>query len=278
MQIPTINISDEFNINEFTESKLDGKGVLDVLLQTATLHLTREFNEDRIRGTDYANAYVNLLNNFANIASQYGLAKVKQPFELQLLEADIYKTGAETVLLTKQGGLVDAQITTETAKAEMLHLEMQHKLPRELVLLDAQISNLLAEHKLKEKQLELTAKELEIKEKQLAILAYELANKLPTEVELLRQQADLYRQKVITEKAQTDDSVFTPDSVIGRNNAVLKEQAISYQNDSKIKVASVMIDTWKVRRNDDPDSAPVDDINKLADPNIGQVVTKLLEI
>lgn len=298
MAIPNISIDDGFNIDELTQGRFDGKGVLDVILKTIGLHLMREYEEDRIRGTDYANAYINLINSTLATASEYSLAKSKQPLELQLLEANIQKVATDTIVATKQGGLLDAQIHKEMAQTEMLHLEMEHKLPKELELIDSQIKDMQANIALKEyelkylkpkelelrekeielriKQLAISEKEIELKQKQIELARYELEYKAPAEVRSINAQADLYQQKVVTERAQTDNTVVGMDSVIAHNNEVLKQQAISYQNDSKIKMTSVLVDTWKIRRNDDPDEAPVNEINKLNDPNIGKVVQHTL--
>ena len=299
MKVPNVVIDDAFNIDELTDGKLDGKGVFDKLMQTIELHLQREYNKQRIRGTDYANAYIGLINNALAQTTNYALSKAKLPLELQLLEANIQKVATDTILATKQGGLVDAQIHKEMAQAEMLHLEMEYKFPKELEMIDAQIANMQAEVALKDyelkhikpmelrlrekeldlktKQLELSIKELDLKEKQIELARYELEFKAPAEVANITAQGDLYKQKVITEKAQTDGTVIGPDSVIARNNEVLKQQAISYINDGKLKATNILVDTWKIRRNDDPDSAPVTDINKLHDPNIGKAVTNLLD-
>lgn len=298
MIIPSVTIPADFNIDELTTGQLDGNGVFDKLMKTFELHLEREYQKQRIRGTDYANAYIGLINNALNQVADYALAKSKLPLELQLLEAQIHKTATDTIVATKQGGLIDAQILKEMAQTEMLHLEMEYKFPKELALIDEQIANMKAEVALKEyelkhikpiqlalqekelalraKQLEISEKELGIKEQQLALAKFELEIKAPAEVRSINAQADLYGQKVITEKAQTDPEVIKPDSVIDHNNKVLKQQAISYDNDSKLKATSMLIDTWKVRRNDDPDEAPVNDINKLNDPNIGTAVEKVL--
>lgn len=284
MIIPNATISPDFNIDELTEGKLDGNGVFDKLMKTFELHLEREYNKQRIRGTDYANAYIGLINNALNQVSNYALEKSKLPLELQLLEAQIHKTATDTIVATKQGGLIDAQIHKEMAQTEMLHLEMEYKFPKELALIDEQIANMKAEIALKEKelalrdkQLEISVKELGIKEQQLRLAEYEVQVKAPAEVRSINAQADLYNQKVVTEKAQTDASVIGKGSVIDHNNKVLAQQAISYDNDSKLKATSMLVDTWKVRRNDDPDEAPVNDINKLADPNIGTAVVKVLQ-
>lgn len=284
MIIPNATISPDFNIDELTEGKLDGNGVFDKLMKTFELHLEREYNKQRIRGTDYANAYIGLINNALNQVSNYALEKSKLPLELQLLEAQIHKTATDTIVATKQGGLIDAQIHKEMAQTEMLHLEMEYKFPKELALIDAQIANMKAEIALKEKELALRDKqldisiiELRIKEQQLRLAEYEVQVKAPAEVRSINAQADLYNQKVVTEKAQTDASVIGKGSVIDHNNKVLAQQAISYDNDSKLKATSMLVDTWKVRRNDDPDEAPVNDTNKLADPNIGTAVVKVLQ-
>lgn len=284
MIIPNATISPDFNIDELTEGKLDGNGVFDKLMKTFELHLEREYNKQRIRGTDYANAYIGLINNALNQVSNYALEKSKLPLELQLLEAQIHKIATDTIVATKQGGLIDAQIHKEMAQTEMLHLEMEYKFPKELALIDEQIANMKAEIALKEKELALRDKqlaisviELGIKEQQLRLAEYEVQVKAPAEVRSINAQADLYNQKVVTEKAQTDASVIGKGSVIDHNNKVLAQQAISYDNDSKLKATSMLVDTWKVRRNDDPDEAPVNDINKLADPNIGTAVVKVLQ-
>lgn len=284
MIIPNATISPDFNIDELTEGKLNGNGVFDKLMKTFELHLEREYNKQRIRGTDYANAYIGLINNALNQVSNYALEKSKLPLELQLLEAQIHKIATDTIVATKQGGLIDAQIHKEMAQTEMLHLEMEYKFPKELALIDGQIANMKAEIALKEKELALRDKqlaisviELGIKEQQLALARYEFEVKAPAEVRSINAQADLYNQKVVTEKAQTDASVIGKGSVIDHNNKVLAQQAISYDNDSKLKATSMLVDTWKVRRNDDPDEAPVNDINKLADPNIGTAVVKVLQ-
>lgn len=289
----------DFNIDELTTGTLNGKGTFDILMKAIEAHLRREYENQRIRGTDYANAYIGLINNALHQVTSYALNKAKLPLEMQLTEAQIYKMGADTILATKQGGLIDAQIIKEMAEAEKLHLDMKHKIPKELTLLDAQITNLqheanLKEYELKylkplqlaitqreldlkEKQLAIAEKEIAIKEQQLALARFEIEVKAPAEINSLNAQTTLYQQKTITEHAQTDATVIGDGSVIAMNNKVLSEQARSYQNDGKIKVLSILSDTWKVRRNDDPDEAPVNDINKFNDPTIGLTVTKTMQ-
>ena len=132
----------DFNIDELTTGTLNGKGTFDILMKAIEAHLRREYDNQRIRGTDYANAYIGLINNALHQVTSYALNKAKLPLEMQLTEAQIHKMGADTILATKQGGLIDAQIIKEMAEAEKLHLDMKHKIPKEITLLDAQITNL----------------------------------------------------------------------------------------------------------------------------------------
>lgn len=302
--VKNVNVDDNFSIKEFSSGSLDGGGTFDIMMKAVNEHIHKEYKSQRIRGTDYANVYVQTLGHVLNQASGYALNRAKLGVELEHIEAQNLKLAADTVLATKQGALVDAQVIKEMLESEKLYLEIEHKLPRELLLMDAQLENLEADTQLKQKQvsiaekelalkeiqiqlsekeltlkdkqLELTDKELSIKEQQLALAKYELEVKAPVEVKSLEAQAALYAQKVITEQAQTDNSVVGEGSVIDRNNKVLEEQANSYVKDSQIKVANMLIGTWNVRRNDDPDEAPVNDINKLNDKVIGEVVSKVL--
>ena len=428
MSITIPVVTGQINISDLTDTNVNGNGVLDTLLRALRNHLNVEYDLGRIRDTDYANAFIRLVE--VALPNAIGLAesKAKLGLELQLLEAQVQKLASETVVTTKQGGLVDAQIYAQMAEVEKLNQELEHKFPKELALLDAQlkdtsietglkeydlqntkpqqvaltqaqiagvtkdvalkdfeltqlkplqvssiqkdietataniqniqkdvdlkefeltyvkplqnemtqanIDNLKAEVKtreydlknikpllvqktqkelevatanishlnkeialkeyeltkirpaqfdlskqeleIKKSQVALSNSELGLKEKQLQLAEHELTVKAPLEAKQIQMQADLYKQKVITEKAQTDGSVINPDSVIAHNNKVLGEQAKSYVADSKLKATGILVDTWKIRRTDDPDEAPVNAQNKLTDPTIGKAVDSLL--
>ena len=62
MTVEIINsqVNDEFNIHELTNGTLNGTGVFDVLMDAVKAHLHEEYKAERIRATDYANAYIAL--------------------------------------------------------------------------------------------------------------------------------------------------------------------------------------------------------------------------
>lgn len=306
------NLSSGFNINELTSGTLDGNGVFDILMKSVSEHLGREFANNRMRGTDYANAYVQAMNNALNQACGYALQKTKQPLEIQLMEAQLQKMAVDTGLVIKQGALIDAQASHELAQTSRINYEIAYILPiqlhlakldielkreqvkiaeqefelkkkqvdlaqKELDLKERQIELAIKEVALKDRQLALMAKEIDLKVQQIALMQYEMQYKLPAEVRNMNAQASLYEQKTITERGQTNAGVIGENSVMALNNNVLKEQALHFTNDSKIKVMSALIDTWKVRFTEDPNNNAVTSTAGITDPNIGRAVTSALE-
>ena len=230
----------QLSITELTEATLDGGGVLDVLLQTMRLHLDREFKSNRITGTAYATVYAESMAVFLQQAIQYTLSKSRMALELQQLEEQV-------ALIKLQQDQTIAQ-TNKIATDTVVAIKQGH-------LIDAQI------HQVKAQTNQINA---------------ETALKLPAEVASIEAQTALYKQKTITEKAQTDNSVVGADSTIDRQNEMLAAQTAGFQRDAEQKAAQLLINTWNVRNNADPDTNDVNFNNKLVDNNVGAAVQKLM--
>ena len=123
-------------------------------------------------------------------------------------------------------------------------------------------------------QLNLQAKQLLLSEAELEVKRQEIQVQLAA-IDSQRAQAELYGQKVMTEKAQTEGSVAKPGSVLGANVAVLMAQADGYKSDRLQKTTKILVDTWNVRRNSD-DGTEANVTNQLHDANIGVAVDGLL--
>lgn len=135
----------------------------------------------------------------------------------------------------------------------------------ELELLDLQADHLREQIKLTQEQIKLAAAELKLKEKELEIKEKEL--------QLAAANVDLIRQKVITERAQTDGSVIGAGSVLGKQNEVLDAQVQGYKRDAEQKAAQLMLQTWITRLNND--QAITNKANMLQDQFIGRAVEKM---
>lgn len=300
------NTTGDIKIGELTDADVNGNGVFDVLMRSVKAHLKEEYDAERIRGTDYANAYVQSVIQVMQLANGYTLAKAKLPLELQLLEAQIMQVATDTAVATKQGGLLDAQALNQMAETNRINKEVQLKLPKEIELLGKdllikesqihltekelalkdyeltrikpkELALLSAEVSLKEKQIPIMEKELIIKGEQLKLAEYEFTYKAPAEVALMNAQKDLYIQKAVTEQAQTDGSVIKPNSVTYWTSKLTEEQSKTYKRDAEQKVAKLMIDTWMIRKNNDPDDAgvTVTETNALINENIGKAIRQM---
>ena len=229
------------SIDELTEASLDGDGVLDTLLRTMRLHLDHEFKNNRITGTAYATVYAQSLTAFLQQAIQYTLSKSKLALELDGLRAQ------NQLLITENDKALAEinRIATDTAVA----IKQGH-------LIDAQT------HEVNARTNQVNA---------------ETGLKLPAEVTHINAQTDLYKQKEKTEKAQIDPSGVLPNSVIDLQNKMMKVQADGFLRDAEQKATKLLVDTWSIRKNSDPDGNPENSTNKLADANIGLAVQKMLQ-
>ena len=81
------NTAVTLDITKLTECTLEGSGVLDKLLHTARVHLQDEFQQGRITGKEYSNAYIAIYDRMVQSAIAYALAAEKAPYEIAQLEA-----------------------------------------------------------------------------------------------------------------------------------------------------------------------------------------------
>lgn len=252
-EIITTTVPTAIPIEDLTQVILDGTGVFDKFLTLHRLHLTREFEEARIQGKEYSDVYTKLYVAHLEQAIQFLLAKEKQAYELNLLEAQIDKMQADAANAKKQ--------------LEILQWELTNKLPMELALVTAQVDKMKADTDLAKEQLKLAEKELVLKDKELTLKDKEIA--------IAEKQLELARQKVITETAQTDPSVVKSGSVIDMNNKALQSQIDGVKRDSEQKALQLIIQTWVTRMNND--AAYINDANMLTDKYIGRAVAKVFE-
>ena len=194
--------------------------------------------------------------------------------------------------------MLDAQRLTEAEQTKLVTAQtnnINERKPKELLLLDAQTAMMInqSEHEnmkavlttqqaaTESQQASLAQKELDIKTKQAALADYELTKIKPEELRLkqaeldqVNAQKDLYAQKVITERAQTDPAVIKPNSHIDKNNEVLTAQAKSFSDDSKIKMASIMAEVWKVAHSTDASAMSPTTASFTGAANIKQVLER----
>jgi hypothetical protein len=232
-------------LKDLTEGKIGGTGVFDVLMETAGLHVQREFDKNRIKGQDYAQVYLTAMQYVLQNSSVFLLQKDEAANKALLVQAQID--------LTKlQGELLQKEIDRELLTRDLLEAQAA-KVRAETVNIITENDSLLAQQCLLKAQYDLT-----------------MVQKLQTTA-----QTSLVQQKIATEKAQTVDVGIDENSVIGRQKALYKAQTDGFARDAEQKAAKMLIDTWNIRRTTD-EGTVADETNKLSDATIGRAVTKVL--
>lgn len=254
--IKTASPSEPLDISDLTTVALDGLGVFDRMLTLHRLALTREFTGGRIVGKEYSDAFIQTYIANLELSIRLVMEKEKQAYELDLLEGQLAKMEADTLIAGKQLELLNKELELKT-----------RMLPLEIALTTAQIAKMEADATLAEKQLLLADRELILKDKELLLKDKEL--------DLMAKQIILTEQKVVTEKAQTDPSVIIDGSVISMNNRVLEAQVNGFKRDAEQKAANTLLQTWIVRLNND--AALTNDANMLKDKYVGRAVEKMMQ-
>ena len=199
------------------------------------------------------------------------------------LIAQTNKVTTDTVISIKQGHLTDAQTCQVKAETNKVNAEVTLKLPEDVELIKRNQASVTAQTtqvtyttaNLLPKQVDQLTAQTAGTTAQTAQAAFTTTYLLPAQLANTTAQTDLYTQKKATELAQT---VSTPaaNSVMGVQNALMVKQTENYERDAEQKAAKIMIDTWNVRRNQDPDTAEMLESNRLREQDIGIAVAALL--
>ena len=260
-------------VERLTEAKLTGKGVFDVLMQSVKLHLEQEYNQNRIRGTEYSQVYLGSMTAILEQSTRFLLDKDKSFYEIALVEAQVRLADAQVRLVEKQIEKEDQEAALRAAQVD--------KIRREILTMDISDNLLTAQISLAQAQKILTDAQAAKINREIATM--DISDNLLTSQVLLSQaqkistdaQSALVIQKTNTEKAQTLAAGVDVDSVVGKQKALYQSQIDGFKRDAEQKAARTMIDTWNARRTTD-EGTVADATNRLDDATIGKTVEKLL--
>lgn len=210
--------------------------------------------------------------------------------QIEVADAEITLKGNQGALIgeqvnteiknNKEGGLIDQQIATAKAQAELTEQQVLNlvaealNIPKQGLLIDAQVAKVGHEGDLIGQQT------INAVTEELVLVAQEC--KLRGEYDLILEQvlkttaeSALLQQRMKTEKAQTSGAGVDADSVLGRQKALHSAQAEGFIRDAEQKAAKIMVDSWNVRRTTDEDTQ-ANAANRLSDTHVGRVMEKLL--
>ena len=91
-----------YNVTTNTNFEVTGTGIFDALMDTATKHLTAQLDAGRLRGEDYATAYIQVYTATLQAALQAWLQKGIAEKQLELLEAQVKSEESKRDLYRRQ--------------------------------------------------------------------------------------------------------------------------------------------------------------------------------
>lgn len=267
-------------VENFTEAKVDGTGIYDVLMKANAAHLEQEFSRGRIKGPEYSEVYLGVMQGTMNTALAFLVQQNKLALEAKLMETQIL--------------IAEAQLAQAAIALQIAQLQLQ-KVPAEIELLNAQTDNLKAEGLNIPKQGEKIDADTAAVIKQAEMITQQIANaviegtvltaqkcKLDAEYDVLVgsklkvvAETELLNQKVTTEKAQTSGAGIDPTSVVGKQIGLYTAQTDGFARDAEVKVLKVLADSWSVRRTTD-EGTEANATNQLHDSSIGRAVAKAM--
>ena len=207
--------------------------------------------------------------------------------EVLIAKAKLANIPKEGLLLDKQATQLEAT-TSHTAQQTANLLAESLNIPKQGLMIDTQTAAINKDIDLKEEQINIALQEVliataklvnipkegllldaeeDIKIKQLAVMDSQILNQ--------DVQTELYNQKTLTEKANTDGTVIGTGSLLDAQRLLVLEQKLGFERDSIQKVSKLLMDAWAVRFNELPDLAAGAD-TALHNNNIEAVVEKLM--
>lgn len=170
-------------IGELTEVKEDGLGVLDVLLRNLSLHLDKQWEQERITGPEYARVFTDLYQNTLQAAIDYTSRRARLGYEILNLQNDAEYKQAQIEIAKEQLKKVPHEIAILVAQEKQITAETDTRLP-------AEVANL--------------QKQGEVLTQQVAESTYRVANMLPKELEQMTAQISNLTTQGLLVSAQTD--------------------------------------------------------------------------
>ncbi len=223
-------------------SKVDGTGVFDTVMNSVRAQVYAEYKDQRITGQEYSTVYLGALEKALATALQFLLEKDKVALEAELIrlqgenlliEKD--KTLAEIRLIEAQIDKMDRDRDLVLAQIEQMGYE-NTKIQSETILVNNKAANeILQGGVIEATECKLKA-EFDVLVEQRAKVAAETA---------------LLNQKKVTEAAQVSGAAVDEDSVIGKQKSLYAAQTDGFKRDAEQKATKIMVDTWNVRRTTD---------------------------
>ena len=283
-----------------TTGMVNGKGLFDSLMHTVKQHLQQEFDENRIRGSEYTKVYLGSMEAVLGNTVQYllGMSLIEEQKEKLSLEAEILRQEIKLFPLKEkqldaQIKLTDAQIKkaevdirqaeeqvllakeqVKLAKAELEMMPLKKnqlqtettRLQHEIERTRYEIDNILP---LEKEKVDLSSKkiasDIRVTDSQVKTMEWQYQNQLPQELAKTRSEIELIDSKTASEKKQPILSDWQVQ--------LFQKQIWGFERDAEQKVAKIYSDVFSVQKSVDDGLQPPDGMTS---KEIKRAMTKLL--
>lgn len=213
------------NNEDLTTKVVDGSGVFDALMGGIAAHLRREFEQNRITGQQYTEAFVGAAGGAMQSAVSFLLGRDQAYW--QAINAELQARALEIGVITARVQLETAKAQLATARTQALTAEAEYGLTKIKISTEDQQYCLL--------KAQTDGVELDNDSK-----TYTNANILPTQKALLLEQIEVQRAQTLD--TRTNGAVIK--GSVGKQKDLYTQQIISYQRDAEVKAVKIFTDAW----------------------------------
>ncbi|CAL9956895.1 virion structural protein [Vibrio phage D292] len=235
---------------QLTGGEKAGSGLYDELMRTSQSHLEAEFKAGRIKGTDYANAYLGMMQANLSTGLQFVMQKELTNAQVEIAKEQIKQNEKQNELLELQKAQLE--IANQTAQynldvtlpAQTAILEEQLLQAKEQTkLLTSQIAQVNAQTALASAQ-ETLVEEQTITERTKTTNPTGGSTKASFDKTLA--EIEVLNQKKITEQKQTTGSIADTQGLIGYEMTLKNLQGESFLRDAEQKATKIYSDIFSV--------------------------------
>lgn len=235
---------------QLTGGEKAGSGLYDELMRTSQSHLEAEFKAGRIKGTDYANAYLGMMQANLTTGLQFVMQKELTNAQVEIAKEQIKQNEKHNEILELQRAQLE--ITNQTAQ-----YNLDVTLPAQTLLLDEQLLQSKEQTKLLTAQLAqanaqtaLTNSQKNLSEEQVISERTKTTN--PTggtskvAYDKTLAEISVLEQKKLTEQKQTTGTKDDTDGLVGAEMKLKHVQSESFLRDAEQKATKIYSDIFSV--------------------------------
>lgn len=258
--------------------------------------LTTNFSGGGVTKQQIANMYTQMVPSLLEQSVQYELGYKRTESEVRRVDAEtlrvqseVKRTDAEVLKVNSEIEAINAEVVRTNkdtlrieADTDRVNLDLD-RLNQEILRIKAEIPQIEANIRRTDAETSKVAVESDrlsadtLRTEADTVRLTNQANKLLTDLSLVEEQITLTKQKVNTEKAQTEGTVDTLQGILGLQARVYHNQGTAYAQDAKLKDVKGLRDIWSVGKTTDSSGYHATDTNKLADKYIGDAADRVVQ-